>query len=202
MAILTPTGITGRVAFLGVVRDRAASLRADPVQRLELRFDGVAGDSHAGLTRPSCARVKAQHPRRGTPIRNARQVSLVSAEELAATAEALGLDALPPEWVGANLVLAGVPDLTRIPPASRLVFAGGAVLTVDVENAPCRFPAREIEAERPGQGRGYVAAARGRRGLTAWVEREGALSLGEAVRVHVPPQRPWPPLVAPPRDTG
>lgn len=202
MAILTPTGIAGRVVFLGVVRDRAASLRSDPVRTLELRFDGIEGDSHAGLTRPSCARVTAQYPRRGTPIRNARQVSLVSAEELAATAEALGLDALPPEWVGANLVLEGVPDLTRIPPAARLVFAGGAVLTVDVENAPCRFPAREIEAERPGQGRGYVAAARGRRGLTAWVEREGTLSLDEAVRVHVPPQRPWPPLVAPPRDTG
>lgn len=202
MAILTPTGITGRVVFLGVVRDRAASLRSDPVQTLELRFDGIEGDSHAGLTRPSCSRVKAQYPRRGTPIRNTRQVSLVSAEELAATAAALGLDTLPPEWVGANLVLEGVPDLTRIPPAARLVFAGGAVLTVDVENAPCQFPAREIEAERPGQGRGYVAAARGRRGLTAWVEREGALSLDEAVRVHVPPQRPWPPLVAPPRDTG
>lgn len=202
MAILTPTGITGRVVFLGVVRDRAASLRSDPVQTLELRFDGIEGNSHAGLTRPSCSRVKAQHPRRGTPIRNTRQVSLVSAEELAATAAALGLDALPPEWVGANLVLEGVPDLTRIPPAARLVFAGGAVLTVDVENAPCQFPAREIEAERPGQGKGYVAAARGRRGLTAWVEREGALSLGEAVRVDVPPQRPWPPLVAPPRDTG
>lgn len=202
MAIPTPTEITGRVAFPGVLRDRAASLRPAPVQTVRPRFGGMAGDCHAGLTRPSRGRVKARYPARGTTTRDARQVSLASAGELAATAAALGLDALPPGWVGAKLVLEGVPDLTRIPPASRLVLAGGAALTVDVGNAPGRFPAREIEAGRPGQGKGCVAAARGRRGLTAWVEREGALRLGEAVRVHVPPQRPWPALVAPPRDTG
>ena len=32
------------------------------------------------------------------------------------------LDRLPPEWLGANIVLEGIPELTRIPPASRLVF--------------------------------------------------------------------------------
>lgn len=202
MAILVPTDIVGRVIFLGLVRDRAQSLRSEPAAAVEARFDGFAGDAHAGLTRPSCSRVLAQYPQRGTPIRNSRQASLLSAEELAATAAALGLEALPPEWVGANMALEGIPDFTRVPPASRLAFEGGAVLTVDMENAPCQFPAREIGAERPGRGKGYIAAARGRRGVTAWVEREGTIRLGEAVRLHVPPLRPYPPLEPGRADRG
>lgn len=192
MAILTRSDFTGRVAFLGLVRERGESLRSVPVAAVEARFDGLEGEAHRGLTRPSCSRVTGLYPRRGTPIRNTRQVSLLSVEELAETAAALGLDALPPEWVGANLALEGIPDLTRLPPAARLAFEGGAVLTIDVENAPCQFPAREIEAERPGRGKGYVAAARGRRGLTAWVEREGRIALGETARLYLPPRRPWP----------
>lgn len=197
MAILKPTELFGRVTFLGVVADRAATLRSAPVDRVEASFAGFDGDAHAGLTRPSCSRVRAQHPRKGTPIRNTRQVSLVSDEESAETAAALGLARLAPEWLGANLSLVGLPRLTLVPPASRLVFDGGVVLAVDMENAPCQFPAREIEREHPGRGAGYVRAARGRRGLTAWVEREGAIALGERARLHVPPQRPYPPLAAP-----
>jgi hypothetical protein len=194
LAILTPTSIVGCVVFLGVVPDRAASLRSVAVEALDLNFAGIAGDCHAGLTRASCSRVTAQYPERGTPIRNTRQVSILSDEELAETAAALGLPRLAPEWVGANLVLQGIPRLTCLPPASRLVFSGGAVLTVDVENEPCQFPAREIEREHPGLGRGYKAAARGRRGLTAWVEREGRIVRGERVVLHAPPQRVYPPL--------
>jgi hypothetical protein len=194
VAILRPTTIAGRVAWLGRVLDRAASLRAVPEARLELGFDGIAGDAHAGLTRPSCSRVLAQYPARGTPIRNTRQVSILSVEELAETAAALGIPRLAPEWVGANFVLEGVPMLTRLPPAARLVFEGAATLTVNVENAPCQFPAKEIEAEHPGRGKGYRRAAQGRRGLTAWVERPGAVALGARVVLHAPPQRVYPPL--------
>lgn len=192
--MLRPTGLGGVVVFLGIVPDRAASLRSVAAARVAAGFDGLAGDAHAGLTRPSCSRVLAQYPRRGTEIRNTRQVSLLSVEELAETAALLGIPALPPEWVGANLALAGLPALTRLPPSSRLAFEGGAVLTVDMENAPCQFPAREIEAEHPGRGKGYRAAAKGRRGLTAWVERPGEIVLGARVALHVPPPGTYPPL--------
>ncbi len=63
-----------------------------------------------------------------------------------------------------------------------------------MENGPCQFSAREIERAHPGKGRGFIAAARHRRGVTAWVEREGAIALGETARLHVPPQRSYPPL--------
>ena len=62
---------------------------------------------------------------------------------------------------------------------------------VDLENGPCLEPARTIEQARPGHGKGFKAAASGRRGLVAWVEREGTLRLGDRVRLHVPTQRPW-----------
>ena len=60
-----------------------------------------------------------------------------------------------------------------------------------MENRPCNFPAREIEKDEPGHGKAFKAAAKGRRGVTAWVEREGRLSIGDTLRLHVPDQRPW-----------
>lgn len=195
MPILSPTDIHGRVVWLGLVADRQVSLRADPVERVEAGFEGFAGECHGGLTRPSCSRVAAQYPK-GTEIRNARQVSILSAEELAGIAETMGMEDLPPAWIGANLVLEGIPDLTLLPPASRLVFASGASVVVDMENGPCQFPAQEIEAERPGFGKAFKPAAEGRRGLVGWVERPGPIALGDAVRLHVPPLRLYPHLPA------
>ena len=48
-----------------------------------------------------------------------------------------------------------------------------------------------IEAARPGHGKRFKAAADGRRGVTARVEREGAVGLGDAVTLFVPDQRGW-----------
>jgi hypothetical protein len=196
--MLEPTPIAGRIVWLGVVRDRRETLCSEPLESVEAGWEGFAGECHGGLTRPSCSRVLKLYPERGTEIRNARQVTILSAEELSAIAADLGLDRLPPEWLGANLVLEGVPALTTLPPASRLVFEGGATLTVDVENGPCRFPAEVIEAHRPGHGRAFPKVARGRRGVVAWVERPGRLASGETARLFVPPQRLYAPLAAEP----
>ncbi|HBG99130.1 MAG TPA: sulfurase [Rhodobacteraceae bacterium] len=194
MSALRPTDFTGRIVWLGRVDDRAATLVATPLDLMELTFAGPVGESHGGLTRPACSRVAAQYER-GTEIRNVRQLSIVSAEEVTAIAAAIGLDHLPPAWLGASVMVAGIPDLSLIPPASRLQGQeGGATLTVDVENRPCKLPALEIEARRPGHGGAFRAAARHRRGVTAWVEREGTLHLGESLRLHIPAQPPWPHL--------
>ena len=188
MPVLRPTEVFGEVVWLGLVVERAVTLRAEPVKQISMTFQGLEGEAHSGLTRPSCERVTSQYAK-GTEIRNVRQVSILSEEEMAATAEAMGLPRLDPSWVGANIVLRGIPDFTQIPPSSRLIAENGASLTVDMENAPCQFPAREIEAEHPGRGKGYKSAAKGRRGVTAWVEREGEIALGSKLRLHIPPQR-------------
>jgi MOSC domain-containing protein YiiM len=130
---------------------------------------------------------------RGTEIRNSRQVSLVSEEEMQAVAAELGLDEFDYGWVGASVVVSGIVDFTHIPPSSRLKSEreGGPTLVVDMENAPCIQPARTIEKARPGHGKAFKAAAAGRRGVTAWVEREGTLQVGDRFRLFVPSQRAW-----------
>ena len=80
-----------------------------------------------------------------------------------------------------------------MPPSSRLQFTSGATLTVDMENRPCHLPAPVIDEDAPGHGKAFKAAAKGRRGVTAWVEREGALHLGDEVVLHIPDQRVWAP---------
>jgi hypothetical protein len=62
-----------------------------------------------------------------------------------------------------------------------------------MENRPCQFPAREIEADKPGHGAAYKAAAKGRRGVAGWVEREGMLRVGDRIRLHIADQRSWAP---------
>lgn len=191
MPALIPTSIEGRILWLGFVPHReGAQIETVPLDEMPLGFDGYAGDCHAGLTRPSCSRVTGQHPR-GTEIRNARQLSLVSAEELDGIAGALGLDRIAPEWVGASVVVSGIPDFSHLPPSARLQGPDGATLTVDMQNRPCRFPAATIEAARPGHGGRFKQEAEGRRGVTAWVERVGTLRLGDSLRLHIPDQRPW-----------
>jgi len=190
MQALKPTQFEGRVVWLGRVPDRAARLEAEALAEAELTFGGIAGEAHAGLTRPSCSRVLLQHPK-GTEIRNVRQLSVLSAEELAEIEQAMGVDSLFPAWVGASLVIEGIPDFTHVPPSSRLQGPSGASLVIDMENRPCQLPARVIESHRPGRGKAFKAAAEGRRGVTAWVEREGRLALGDVLRLHVPDQRAW-----------
>lgn len=194
MPALTPTPHTGTIVWLGHQPDPVENqiIRAVPVDEMALDFGGFAGESHAGLTRPSCSRVLAQYPRH-TEIRNVRQLCVVSAEEMAAVAAELGLTEWDHAWVGASVVISGIPDFTHIPPSSRLQTASGATLTVDMENHPCIEPAKTIELVHPGHGKAFKTAATGRRGITAWVEREGVLRLGDVVTLHVPAQRSWEP---------
>ena len=190
MPALKPTEFVGEIIWLGVVPDRDRQLQADAVQSLRAGFDGPEGEAHGGLTRASCSRVTGQY-RRGTVIRNTRQFSLLGAEDLAEIAARMGVDRLDPALLGATMVIAGLPDFSHLPPSSRLQGASGATLVVDMENRPCTLPAKPIEAALPGFGAKFKVAAKGRRGVTAWVEREGTFTLGEAVRLHVPDQPVW-----------
>lgn len=191
MPALVPTTFSGTITYLGRVPHRdQPEIEAVPLDEMALTFAGLVGEVHAGLTRPSCSRVVSQYPR-GTEIRNVRQLSIVSAEELAQIAAALDLDHIDPAWLGASVVISGLPDFSHIPPSSRLQFASGTTLTVDMQNRPCQFPAKTIEKAKPGHGTRFKTVAKGKRGVTAWVEREGTLRLNETVTLHVPDQRAW-----------
>ncbi|GGK26467.1 MOSC domain-containing protein [Salinarimonas ramus] len=157
-----------------------------PVEEARLVFGGIEGDLHAGATRKADARTPWHA--RGTTIANTRQVSLVSLDELALVAAALEVEAVYPAHLGANLVLADAPDLTATAPGTRMIFPSGATLFVTEANPPCRQPGRKIAA---AEGRrelefAFVKAAKGRRGLVALVEREGAIRAGDAIKVLAP----------------
>ena len=190
MPALIATEIIGKITWLGYVRDRDASLAATPVGEVLAKFEGVAGEAHGGLTRPSCSRVTAQY-KEGTDIRNVRQLTVLSAEEMADIAAEMGLAEVDAAWLGASMVVSGIPDFSHVPPSSRLQGQSGATLVVDMQNRPCVFPAKVIEAAKLGFGKHFKPSAKGRRGVTAWVEREGVFNVGDRITLHVPDQRPW-----------
>ena len=190
MPALKPTDFYAEVLWLGKVADSVEDLRAEPVDEMALSFAGVEGECHSGLTRPSCSRVLAQHPR-GTEIANTRQLSILSEEELEEVAEAIGVEEFDPAWVGASVILRGLPDLSHLPPSSRLQADSGATIVVDMENRPCVLPGRVIEKEHPGAGKAFKVAAEGKRGVVGWVEREGVIRVGDILRLHIPDQPAW-----------
>ncbi len=191
MPVLRETEFAAEVIWLGHV-PADTTIRAQPVDTLNLGFSGDIGARHEGVNRASCVRVKNLYPE-GTEIRNVRQLTVLSQEELSAIADDMRLDQLDPSHLGASIVLRGIPDFTHIPPSSRLQAEDGLTLTVDMENRPCVLPGREIEADQPGHGAAFKPAARGRRGVTAWVERPGHLNLGDKMKLFVPDQRSWAP---------
>lgn len=185
--ITKPRRLEGRIA--GLYRTSGEGFETFPVERLDLGYDGIAGDRHGGLTRKSGGR-EPWYPR-GTEMRNERQLSILAPDELSAIAAAMGIAELRPEWIGGNLLVEGIAQLTWLPPRTLLFFAGGVTLKIDGDNGPCRFAGRSI-AEKVGGGTdvelGFVQAAKKRRGLVAWVEKPGTIAAGEAFEAHIPEQ--------------
>ena len=161
------------------------------VQELQLGFDDIDGDFHAGATRRSGGR-EPWYPR-GTEMRNERQLSIVAADELAIVAERMGLKEIKPEWIGANLLMEGVPHLSMLPSGTLLFFKSGVTIKVDAQNGPCRVAGRSVAenagmADRETGALAFTKAAKRLRGLVAWVEKPGCITTGEEISVRVPEQ--------------
>lgn len=191
MAIVSRIDIEGRVEACLLSPDRDRGLEKAKADELTLTLDGIVGDCHSGRSRPSDSRTLKQYPR-GTEILNSRQVSIVSVEEMAEVAMRLGIADVKPEWVGANLLVSGIPDFTLLPPSTRLMFSSGATLIIDIENAPCRFPAEIIERHHPGHGTPFPKVAVNKRGVVARVEKAGLIRKGDVIGLYLPPQRLYP----------
>lgn len=180
------TEFTGRLTALLIGQD-VNTLLTRRVPAVAAQFDGLQGEKHSGITRLSDSRTPFYE--RGTLIRNDRQISIVSSEELEQIAQTLGVPEILPEWLGANLVIQGIPDLTRLPPTTRLFFNEGAVISVTAENHPCKGPGHMVQEQYPHEAdlvTRFIQAARHKRGLVAVVERPGILAEGCAVRALLP----------------
>ena len=58
-----------------------------------------------------------------------------------------------------------------------------------MQNHPCHQIGKTIDLDLPGKGQEFTHHAKGRRGITAWVERPGQLNLGDMLKLHCPKQR-------------
>lgn len=189
-AVIIPARkLTARVS--GLYAALKGAFPTEAVAELALGFGGIADDVHGGQTRRSGGR-EPWYPR-GTEIRNERQLTLVAADELAEVAGRMGLAEVRPEWIGANVVVDGVQNLSMLPAGALLFFKGGVTLKVDGQNHPCRLAGRSV-AERAGMADieagalAFPKAAKRLRGLVAWVEKPGTMLDGEEISVRVPEQ--------------
>ena len=185
--ILPARKICGTVARLLAAEGDGFATSA--VASLVFTFDGIPGDFHAGPTRRSGGR-EPWYPR-GTEMRNERQISILATDELEEVARRMEVDRIEPEWIGANLVIDGLPRLSMIPPRTRLEFENGAVLRVDGQNGPCRAAGKAIAARYPGReglDLAFPKVAKRLRGLVAWVEKPGTVAPGEKVTANIPEQ--------------
>lgn len=167
-----------------------------PVETLALDFAGIPGDPHSGATRRAGPRDRWLP--RGTIIRNDRQLSAVCPAELAVIAQRLEIAELKPEWLGANLLVDGIPGFSGLVPGSRVAvgghwsgkgrFDGAAVLRVEAYNDPCRRAGRAIALalERPELEFAFAKAARELRGLVLSVDLPGTVAVGNTVVVVSP----------------
>ena len=101
---MTKAPFKGKVRQLLRGASRQAGLEKAVVDNLDLTFDGIDGDFHTGLTRPADVRTLMLY-KRDTPIRNVRQLTLVSVEELQQVADGMGIPDLRPEWLGTNVLV-------------------------------------------------------------------------------------------------
>lgn len=164
------------------------------VDAIALDLGGIPGTRHHGFTRKAGPR-EPWYPR-GMEMRSARQLTIVSAEELPVIAAAMQVARIAPEWIGANVVLEGIPRLSWLPSATRLIFAE-ATIVVEAQNAPCHISGKSVarhvdpEGKLAGLALEFPKKAIGLRGLVASVERAGTIRAGEAVSVKVPRQSVW-----------
>jgi hypothetical protein len=190
------TVLIGRVTGLYVASDAAQGFVTAPVGALALTLDGIADDRHGGRTRPAGPREPWMP--RGLALRNDRQLSALSKEDLSAVAAGLQLDGVRPELIGANLIVEGIDGFSRIAAGSHLAiggawggkgqFDGEVILKAEAYNRPCRGPGRKLAAAhgRPELEFGFVSGAKSLRGLVLSVSAAGTVRLGDAV-VVVPP---------------
>lgn len=182
--------IVGKVAQVLVTPSKDEFI-TQSVDEVKTTFDGFPEDRHSGNLRKSGGREKVQY-KSGTTIRNNRQWSALSKEELLIIADKMGIDEVKAEWVGANLIFEGIPSFSKLPPLSHIIINPESPefvsLIVFEENGPCQHPNKVIAKETAGQTwkSTFMVAAKGLRGTVGWVDKPGFIRVGDKVEVLIP----------------
>ena len=162
----------------------------EPRDQLVFSSEGIQGDRHFGYETTSGGRFTTLYEK-GTRVRNNRQWSAISPQEIDKIAKNLEVEGrLTPELLGINLLLEGVDKLSELPPMAYLVFsphnnfqprrAEDVTLVVYGQALPC-IPAGRALVEPLGDATlksRFPKAALGIRGTTGWVEHGGIIRPG------------------------
>ncbi|MDR6549753.1 MOSC domain-containing protein [Paenibacillus qinlingensis] len=167
-----------------LIADDPATFVTRELERVELQFGGIEGDRHFGIL--AKANVRQPMYKRGQEIMNRRQLSIVSVEELQGIAERIGVKEIQPAWLGANIVISGVPELTKLPMGIRMMLPSGGGLVCEGENEPCSGPGRIIAEHYQDSllTKLFIQKAQQARGIVAYVERPGELKVGDLVQIY------------------
>ena len=171
-----------------MVMDKDGTIKTSKVDRVIVDMEGFAGDRHSGLTMRSGSKQKRFYEK-GTTIRNTRQVSIISVEDMAVVANNLDVPHVDASWLGSNLLIEGIEEVSQLPRGTRLIFSSGAALVVEEENHPCMNSGKQVQEnypERENMAAAFVKGAYRKRGVVAWVEKEGEIAVGDEVRVVIP----------------
>lgn len=178
-----------RARVVSVHAGSNADLSKDERGVIEVELDGIVGDRHRSYKRSTWAGDKQP---KGVTRRNERQWSAVSAEELAEISEAMDLtETLTAARLGANLCLAGLKELSRLPKGTLLKFPSGAELVVEEYNPPCREMGKRVAAAyatrsgKPLSPTAFLKAAKLTRGIVGVVEAAGTIEAGDTVAVEL-----------------
>jgi len=155
---------------------------------VEAELDGFVGDKHRGFERVAWPGDKDPA---GTVRRNERQWSGVSVEELAIIEKKMKLkEPLTATTLGANICVEGIPDFSRLPSGTRLIFPSGAVLVVEECNPPCSDMGEQITAKHTthsgerAAGHLFASRAFGLRGVVGVVDVPGVITTGDKLIVQ------------------
>ncbi len=164
-------------------------LSKDEQASVEIELDGFVGDKHKSFERVAWPGDKDPA---GTVRRNERQWSGVSVEELAIIGQKMDLkEPLTAATLGANICVERIPDFSRLPASTRLIFPSGAVLVVEECNPPCADMGAKITAKyttRSGEraaGHLFASRAFGLRGVVGVVDVPGVINAGDKVVVQI-----------------
>ncbi|MGG1397485.1 MOSC domain-containing protein [Bacillus salipaludis] len=169
-----------------LIADNPETFVTRRIPEVNLEFGGIPGDRHFGVTFPADSR-QPMYPR-GTEILNRRQITIMAEEDCRQISEQLGIEKVLPEWLGANLLLSGFPELTSLTMGSRILFPNGTGLICMGQNLPCVFPGEIIQQQyedRPKLATDFVRAAFKRRGIVCAVERPGKIHQGDQVQILI-----------------
>ena len=184
-----------KATVISVHASDGEGLSKDEQQSIIVELDGVVGDRHRSFSREAWAGDKQP---KGTVRRNERQWSAVSVQELEEISAALDLaEPLTADTIGANICLAGIDELSRLPKGTTLRFPSGAELMVEEYNPPCLDMGTKIAstlATKSGeslQNTDFSKAAKLTRGVVGTVEVAGIINPGDAVEITLYAQPEW-----------